>query len=55
MAQIAANFSNYSAWHARTVLLPQLHAESRTLTLAELVAGDNKPQPGAALSAPFTL
>lgn len=40
--KIEENFSNYSAWHARTSGLQQLNAERPTLSLAQLLAADSK-------------
>ena len=39
MKVLRANFSNYSAWHARTALLAAAHAPPAMPTLQQLLAG----------------
>ena len=39
MEVLRANFSNYSAWHARTALLAAAHAPPAMPTLQQLLAG----------------
>ena len=54
-ARIGQNFSNYSAWHARTALLQRLHASSRTVTLDQLLAEGPATPAGAFLPLQWAL
>jgi len=50
MNLINANFSDYSAWHARTALLPQMHAASSVSAQEQGSAQQGRDQPQSGIA-----